>query len=264
MLPPVTRTYPGYIFDLDGTVWLTDRLVPGADRAVAALRGRGSRIVFLTNNSVGTRATFARRLTDLGVPAGPEEINSSSFVMARYLAGQAPGCRCYVIGHDPLREELCAAGLHLCDRPGEIDYVVLGVDRDFSYHKLQTAFLALRAGAAFVATNADPYCPGPEGDLADIGAMIAAIEVASGHRVDLVVGKPNPYILGWALKALDLPAEDCLLVGDQLGTDVLAGRQAGIAVALLLRDPLVVAQLAGWPTPPDFGLAGLPDLVVGD
>jgi NagD protein len=261
-LPVIDRHFQGYIFDLDGTIWLTEELVPGARETVAALRARGAQVLFLTNNSDGTRAMFARQLSALGIPTTEASIVSTSYVMARYLQAQAPGCRCYVIGADPLREELVDVGCKLRDRPGDIDFVVLGVDRDFTYRKLQTAFEAIRAGARFVATNPDPYVPTARGDLADIGAEIACIETATQHRLDQLVGKPDPIIVQVALETLGLPRQACLMVGDQLGTDVVAGQRSGIPVALLLRDPRTVAQLATWPTPPDYGLHNLIDLVI--
>lgn len=261
-LPVIDRHFQGYIFDLDGTVWLTGQLVPGAQETVAALRGRGAQVLFLTNNSDGTRAMFARQLSDLGIPTTEGAIVSTAYVMARYLRAQAPGCHCYVIGADPLREELVDAGCRLRDRPGDIDYVVLGVDRDFTYYKLQIAFEAIRAGARFVATNPDPYVPTARGDLADIGAEIACIETAAQHKLDQLVGKPDPMIVQVALDTLGLPRQACLMVGDQLGTDVAAGQRSGVAVALLLRDPRTVAQLATWPTPPTYGLHNLIELVI--
>src|SRR5271157_2751212 len=205
MFLTVDHLFGGYIFDLDGTTWMTSQLVPGAKETVAALRELGRKVVFLTNNSDGTRQIFAEQLTDLDLPASPEEIVCTSYAMARYLREQSPGCRCYVIGADPLRDELCRAGFTLSDRPGKIDYVVLGIDRDFTYHKLQTAFEAIRLGARFVATNPDPYVPMAGGDLADIGSLIAAIEVASQHKLDRLVGKPDPYIVQIAVEAIGLP-----------------------------------------------------------
>lgn len=261
-LPAIDRYFQGYIFDLDGTIWLTEQLVAGARETVAALRARGCQVLFLTNNSDGTRAMFAQQLSDMGIPTRAESIVSTSYVMARYLQAQAPGCHCYVIGADPLREELVDVGCKLRDRPGDIDYVVLGVDRDFTYRKLQTAFEAIRAGARFAATNPDPYVPTARGDLADIGAEIACIETATQHPLDQLVGKPDPMIVQVALDALGLVRQSCLMVGDQLGTDVVAGQRSGVPVALLLRDPRTVAQLATWASPPDFGLRSLVDLVI--
>lgn len=258
----LNRIYPAYIFDLDGTIWLMDKVIPGAQQAVAELRKRGSRIVFLTNNSDGTREMFAAQLTQLGIEATPEDIISTSYIMARYLNEQAPGCRCYVIGPDPVREELQRMGLVFSDRPGDIQYVVLGIDRDFTYHKLQIAFEAIQAGALFAATNPDPYVPTPHGNMADIGALIAAIEVSTGHKLDMLVGKPNSYIVDIALEQAGFPRADCLMVGDQLGTDVLAAKKCNVPVALFLRDPNVVKRLPDWPDKPDYVIDDLRELVI--
>lgn len=260
MLPTIDRIFPGYIFDLDGTVWLMETLIPGAREAVNELRQRGARIVFLTNNSDGTREMFARQLTELGIPAVPEDIISTSYVMSRYLNEQSPGCRCYVIGPDPVREELQRAGLQLSDRPGDVQYVVLGIDRDFTYRKLQIAFESIHAGALFAATNPDPYVPTPHGNMADIGALIAAIEVSTGHKLDMLVGKPNSYIVEIALEQSGIPRKENLMVGDQLGTDVLAARKCGVPVALFLRDPNVVRRLPDWPEKPDYVIHDLREL----
>lgn len=272
----VRRLFGAYLFDLDGTVWLTEELVPGARpvratrhallpdarKVIRALRSRGCRVAFMTNNADGTRESFAYELSDLGIPCTADDVVCTAFVMARYLSSQQPGSRCYVIGPDPLREELCRAGLTLRDRPGDIDFVVVGVDRDFTYHKLQTAFEAIRAGARLVATNPDPWVPAAHGDLADIGALIAAIEVASERKLDKLVGKPDPFIVQIALECLGGESADCLIVGDQLETDVLAGQRAGVPVALLLRDPRVVAKLRDWQPKPDLLLGSLKGLVV--
>jgi NagD protein len=270
------RLFSAYLFDLDGTLWLTEELVPGARKepakrhellpdarkVIRVLRSRGCRVAFMTNNADGTRESFAHELSDLGIPCTPDDVVCTAFVMAQYLSSQQPGSRCYVIGPDPLREELCRAGLTLRDRPGDIDFVVVGIDRDFTYHKLQTAFEAIRAGARLVATNPDPWVPAAHGDLADIGALIAAIEVASQHRLDKLVGKPDPFIVQTALECLRVESADCLIVGDQLETDVLAGWQAGVPVGLLLRDPRVVARLSDWQPQPDFLLESLSGLIV--
>lgn len=258
----INRIFNGYIFDLDGTIWLTDQLIEDAQETVISLRERGSRVIFLTNNSDGTREMFAQILSEKGIPTTTEEVISTSYVMAHYLRKQSPHCRCYVIGPDPLREELCRQGMILSDRPDEVEYVVLGIDRDFTYRKLQTAFEAIRAGARFVATNPDPYVPMAHGYMADIGALIAAIEVSTQHPLDVLIGKPNSPIVNMALDALDLPKRECLMVGDQLQTDVLAAKRVGLQVALLLRDPNVRAKLPASDTKPDFVIENLKDLII--
>ena len=107
-------------------------------------------------------------------------------------------------------------------------------DRTFDYAKLTAAFRAVRAGARIVATNPDPFCPMPDGDLPDCGAILAAIETATGARAEAIVGKPSPYMAEALLDRLALPPDDTILVGDRLMTDVLMAREAGMASALVL------------------------------
>ncbi len=155
------RYYDGYIFDLDGTVYLGDALLPGAGEAIAALQAAGKRVVFLSNNPTVTCQEAATRLTRLGLPTPPESVINSTQVLIGFLRRVLPGARLFVIGEAPLLMALEAAGFTLCDNPEAIDAVIASFDRTFTYAKLQTAFDAIRAGARFFATNGDPNsrCP---------------------------------------------------------------------------------------------------------
>ncbi len=150
-----TRRYRGYVFDLDGTVYLGEALLPGARTVLETLRADQRRVVFLSNKPLDTRADYARKLTRLGLPTAEADVINSSWVLTRWLVDQAPGATLFVIGEAPLKDELRLAGFHLCEDPGEIDVVVASFDRAFDYRKLQIAFDAVRAGARLVATNAD-------------------------------------------------------------------------------------------------------------
>lgn len=228
----------GYIFDLDGTVYLGDRLIPGADTAIAALRARGDKVVFLTNKPLDTRSTYATKLTRLGIPTEVDDIISSSVVMADYLQREAPGARVYCIGEPPLLQKLHDAGVTLVSDPrvvgAEVDFVVASFDRNFDYEKLDCALQALLKGARFIATNADRTCPVDGGVVPDCGGIIAAIEAVSGKQLELVVGKPSKLTATAALRILGLPAERCTMIGDRLETDILMGNKAGMQTALVL------------------------------
>jgi NagD protein len=255
------RIFPGYVLDLDGTVYLGEALLPGARRAVEALRARGSRVVFLSNKPLESRADYAAKLTRLGLPTAPADVINSSWVLARWLGEEAPGASLFVIGEPPLLAELRAAGFRLSERPGEIDFVVASFDRRFDYPKLQVAFDAVNAGARLIATNADRYCPTPEGGLPDAAAVIGAIEGCTGHPVEVVVGKPSPITVRALLERLRLPAEDCLMVGDRLETDVQMGVRAGMATAVVLTGVTTPAILAASAVRPDYVLHRLDELL---
>ena len=231
------NTYSAYIFDLDGTVYLGDSLLPTVCETITELRSRGARTVFLSNNPTHTRFEYAQKLTRLGLPTSPDDIVNSSMVMADFLKRDHALARHYIIGERPLINELRDADLILAD-DGEgvrsADSVIVSFDRNFTYHKLQRAFDLIRNGAHFFATNADAYCPTPNGGEPDAGALIAAIEACTGKKCEAVVGKPSRYMIDAILNILNLPPDRCIIIGDRLETDVQMGINAGMATALAL------------------------------
>ena len=228
------RLYEAYIFDLDGTVYLGDSLLPTAESTLTKLRSLGKRTVFLSNNPTRTREDYAHKLTQLGLSTPVEDVINSSAVMVHFLKKKMPGARLFVVGEDSLRNELRAAGFELTDEAQHLDAVIASFDRTFAYWKLQVAFDAIRAGARFFATNADRYCPVPGGGEPDAAAMIAAIEACTDTKVEAVVGKPSHYMASAVLDLVNRPPQDCLMIGDRLETDVLLGLNAGMAAALTL------------------------------
>jgi HAD superfamily hydrolase (TIGR01450 family) len=256
-IPP----FDGYIFDLDGTVYLGETLLPGADEAITQLRAVGRRVVFLSNNPTHTREQYAARLARLGLPTPAHEIINSSQVMAKWLLHEAPDCRLFVVGEQPLKDELSVAGFRLVERAAEVDVVVASFDRTFAYWKLQVAFDAIRRGARFVATNADRYCPVPGGGEPDAAAVIAAIEACTATKVEVVVGKPSSIMARAVAEIIQLPAERCLMTGDRLETDIAMGAAAGMATALTLTGATTRAMLEASEIRPDYVIERLDELV---
>jgi NagD protein len=256
-IPP----FDGYIFDLDGTVYLGEALLPGAGEVIARLRAAGRRVVFLSNNPTHTREQYAARLARLGLPTPAHDIVNSSQVMVQWLLREAPGCRVFVVGEQPLQDELAAAGFRLVERAAEVDIVIASFDRTFAYWKLQAAFDAIRRGARFVATNADRYCPVPGGGEPDAAAVIAAIEACTATKVEVVVGKPSPIMARAVAEIIRLPAARCLMTGDRLETDIAMGVAAGMATALTLTGAATRAMLEVSEIRPDYVIEGLGELI---
>lgn len=235
--------YTAYLFDLDGTIYLGDTLLPGAAETIAALRKAGRRTIFLSNNPTKTRAEYARKLTHMGIPTPVNDIINSSFVMVQWLLNEMPRARLFVVGEEPLKQDLRAAGFQLSETPGEIDIVVASFDRTFVYQKLQIAFDAIRAGARLVATNPDRYCPVPGGGQPDCAAIIAAIEACTGATCEAVTGKPSPIMIKVVTDMLQVPPEQCMMVGDRLETDIRMGIDAGMATCLVLTGDATLEKL---------------------
>ncbi|MGH3487235.1 MAG: HAD-IIA family hydrolase [Actinopolymorphaceae bacterium] len=259
--------YAGIICDLDGTVYLSGRPFPGAVDALLALRAAGVRVAFVSNNPLRTAESYAERLTGLGIPTGPESVVTSGGVMASWLRTQLPGARVLLLGETSLRDELRAAGVKLVERGGEAELVVASFDRTFRYETWLEAFRALRGGARFVATNPDRTCPVDGGEVPDAGGIIAALETSTRREVEAVMGKPSPLMLAAALDCLGLAAaaDQVLVVGDRLETDIELGHRGGLDTALVLTgvtDEEAARVAEPHPTYVLPSLADLPALVV--
>jgi NagD protein len=255
-----TRWYAGYIFDLDGTTYLGDALLPTVAETVATLRARGCRIAFLSNNPTHTRRAYVERLNGMGLAVSEQDVIHSTLVMARFLQKRMPGARLFVAGEEPLKRELAEAGFSVVDSP-RVDAVIASFDRTFVYEKLQIAFDAIRAGARFFATNGDRYCPTPTGGEPDAASIIAAIEACTATRCEAIVGKPSQYTIEAILGELDLPAHECIMTGDRLETDVQMGLNAGMAAALALTGATPEGALATSAIQPTYALRQLSDLL---
>jgi HAD superfamily hydrolase (TIGR01450 family) len=255
------KLYDGYIFDLDGTVYLGESLLPGSGEAITQLRQQARRTVFLSNNPTHSRKSYASKLTQLGLPTPEEDIINSTVVMVDFLLNKMPGARLFVIGEQPLMEELQEAGFELVEEAAQVDAVIASFDRTFVYRKLQIAFDAIRAGARFFATNADRYCPVPGGGEPDAAAMIAAVEACTGMKVEAVVGKPSQYMTSAILNILKLPSEKCLMTGDRLETDVQMGINAGMDAALTLTGATTRKMAQESEIRPTYIIEGLQELI---
>jgi len=248
----------GVIFDLDGTVYRGDQLIPGARETIERLRRRAHPIVFVTN-ALESPAAHAAKLIRLNVPASPDEVVTAPLVLTRYLNRHMPGATVFAISDPPLLEAL-SAGFRLSEAPEEIDVVVVSCDKTFDFRKLNVGFQALRRGARFLAINADPTCPVPGGELPDAGAVIGALEGCTRRKVELVLGKPSPLVAEAALERLGRRASECLLVGDSLEADVVMGHRAGMTTALVLTGVTRRADLAHAPVQPDYVLASIAEV----
>jgi len=232
-VPDFALPQRGWLFDLDGTVYRGDALIPGADTTIAALRAAGRRVAFLSNKPLQTRGDYADKLTRLGIPTQADDVVNSSLVLARHLARLDARAPVFVIGEPPLIAELAEHGFEV--RPDHrVRWVVIAFDRTFDYAKLNTALQAVRQGARLIATNPDRTCPTEDGEIPDCAGMTAAVEAVTGHSVEVVVGKPSPIILEVALERLGVGAAECVIIGDRIETDIAMGKRLGLATVLVL------------------------------
>jgi HAD superfamily hydrolase (TIGR01450 family) len=241
------RLYEGYVFDLDGTIYLGDQLLPGAKRLIEALRGSGKRVVFLSNNPTKDPEMYADKLTKLGIPTPPAEIVNTVVTMTQWLLRNHPDATVFPISEEPLIRSLRDVGIRISEDPAEIDVVIASYDREFDYRKLQIAFDAIwyHGRARLVTTNPDRYCPLPGGrGEPDAAAIVGAIEGCTGAKCEVNVGKPDPIMLETIMDMLDLDAAECVMTGDRLYTEIRMARDAGMPSAVVLTGETTTGSLA--------------------
>lgn len=259
--------FEAYLFDLDGTIYLGDQLLPGASRLIAALRHYQRPLRFISNNPTRDPAQYAAKLTGLGIPTRPDEIVNTVVTTVAWLTANHPDAVVFPIGEAPLVRALTEAGIRISDRAEEIDIVIASYDRGFDYRKLQIAFDAIwfHQRAFLIQTNPDRFCPYPGGrGQPDAAAITAAIEAATGTTCRHSFGKPDPLMLQAALATLPpLAPEQVVMVGDRLHTDLEMATTAGVRSAVVLTGEATAAQVAALPasSAPDFVLDRIDRLI---
>jgi HAD superfamily hydrolase (TIGR01450 family) len=230
------RLYDGYVFDLDGTIYLGDELLPGAKRLVETLRDNGKKVVFLSNNPTKDPQMYSEKLTKLGLPTPKEETVNTVVTMTQWLLQNHPDAVVYPIAEEPLKNALRDAGIKMSDNPEEIDIVIASYDRTFEYKKLQIAFDAIwfHKRAILVTTNPDRYCPFPGGrGEPDAAATVAAIEACTGAKCQVNTGKPDPIMLQTITEMVGLDPAECVMTGDRLYTEIRMALDAGMPSAVV-------------------------------
>jgi HAD superfamily hydrolase (TIGR01450 family) len=254
--------FGAYIFDLDGTIYLDDEPLPGAPETIAALRARGAGVAFVTNNPLHGPREYAARLTNMGIPATPEDVTTSVDALLSYLRAHHAGKAVLAIAEEEVRERLEEAGFAVVTDPDATEVVVVSFDRTFSYAKLHAAFLAIRRhGTPIVATNPDPYCPTRDGGLPDCAAMLAAVEACTGATHEAIVGKPSPHMVTAVLERLNVSPAETAVIGDRLMTDVAMGKAAGGVGILALSGATSEADLEQSSIEPDYVLGSIAELI---
>lgn len=259
--PSGPTQYDGLIVDLDGVVWRGGAadMIEGAADAIAAIRAKGTQVLFLTNDPRSSRSALAAALTQGGIPAKPADVMTSAAATARLLGSLNDFAHrtALVVGSAPLHEEVAAAGFRLVEPEDatEADVVVVGGHEGFDYRELRAATAAIRNGARLFATGRDAVFPTPDGSWPATGSILAAIETAGG-RPAVVVGKPEPIVFGIAREALT-GCERIGVVGDHLVSDVLGAKRAGLDAILVLSGVTTRAELERAIVQPDLVLESL-------
>ncbi|MCE9531970.1 MAG: HAD-IIA family hydrolase [Planctomycetes bacterium] len=248
----------GYLIDMDGVLYHGHQLIPGAQRFIHELLAADVPFLFLTNNSQRTRRDVATKLGRMGIDGIEERhVFTCAMATARYLAQQKPNGTAYVIGEGGLLTALHSNGFAIVDR--DPDYVVVGEGRTLTFEMMETALGMIRNGSRLIATNLDPNCPTPTGMRPGCGALVALLEAASGIKA-FSVGKPSPIMMRGARKELGLSAEQTIMIGDTMETDIVGGVQLGYHTALVLTGSTKRSDLGRYAYQPDLIFDSINDI----
>ena len=255
-----------FLLDMDGTLYLDDRLFPGAADFLAKIRACGGKYLFLTNNSSKGVDAYVAKMTRLGVPAVPADFLTSVDALIVFLertyGAAVKKKKMYVVGTRSFCAQLAAAGFLLTETPDDdTEILILGFDRELTYRKLEDACRLLARGRQeartsgdakaaaglpavdYYATNPDWVCPTAFGSVPDCGSMAWMLEKATG-RLPKFIGKPEPEMALLAMAQCGCSAPETLLIGDRLYTDIACGNRAGVDTAFVLSGEGTLADLA--------------------
>lgn len=254
-------SYQGIVLDVDGTVVRENALITGAADGLAAIADAGLRRVFCSNNPTARPAAYEARFAEAGVTVSAAEVFTAGTITTNYLRNEHTDSQVFFVGEAGLRDQLVDAGLSLTTDPSAADVVVGSLSREFSYETLCETIIALDDDdTAFVGTDPDAVIPQDGPDRPGSGAIIHAMEGVADRSVDVICGKPSAHARKAVLGYLDLPAEDCLVVGDRLNTDIQLGAAAGMTTVLVTTGIMDRSAVATASVTPDYIIDSLAEL----
>ena len=234
-----------FLFDMDGTLYLGDRLFDFTKPLLQEIRRTGGKYLFMTNNSSKSVTDYIKKLEKLGIASTREDFITSSQATAYYLHKHHEGQKLYVCGTESLKEELRSEGFQVMEDIAQTECIVMGFDTELTFQKLwDVSYLLLTRELPYIATNPDLVCPTEFGSVPDCGSVCGMIFNATGKR-PVVIGKPSPLMPQLAMDRLGYSKEETCVVGDRIYTDVKSGLNAGITGILVMSGettPEILAQ----------------------
>ena len=217
--------------DMDGTIYLGEKLIQGTENFLSTLRKKGIKYYYLSNNSSRSKADYVSKLKHLGIPATTEEIILSTDGVIDFLHSRKTE-KTYVVGTQSMKDMFIQAGIEVDSQ--NPDYIVLGFDTELDYGKIRTAALFLQRGIPMLATHKDLVCPTQDGPIPDVGAMLALFEKATGKTPEKIFGKPNTEMLDYIIKRHNAAVDEMVIIGDRIYTDMEMANQIGCDFILVL------------------------------
>jgi len=249
-----------FLLDMDGMLYLGNQLFPETLPFLEAVRSRGGRCIYVTNNSSKNVDAYVCKLAGLGIAAGEDDFLTSSQATVRYLRREYPGILFYVLGTRSLRQELEHSGVAVTDRLCDgIGGLVMGFDTELTFQKLEDACRLLLRNIPYIATNPDWVCPTEFGYVPDCGSVSTMLRNATG-KWPKFIGKPEPEMIRLAMEKTGCSPAETIVIGDRIYTDIASGLNAGVSTALVLSGEATPAMLAASEQKPEFVFDSVGDI----
>ncbi len=250
-----------FLFDMDGTLYIGDRLFDFTLELLETIKAQGKRYMFMTNNSSKSVDDYIKKLGKLGISAEYEDFITSSQATALYLKENCPNDRLYLCGTESFRRELIKNGFTVTDKLDEVDCIVMSNDTELTFKKLDDVSRLLSTrDVKYVATNVDAVCPTEYGSVPDCGSFCGIIETATGKR-PIFIGKPEPTMPLIALEMTGYQKTEAAVIGDRIYTDIKSGLNAGITSILVMSGETTEEILNSSPDKPDIVLPSCRELL---
>ena len=248
-----------FVFDMDGTIYLGDRVFPKAVHLIKRLRAEGKRVLFFTNNASHSPEFYIKKLVRLGFEPSLDEIMTSGDVTIAFLKKHRADKRVYLVGTEDLESSFKKAGIQLSDGsdPRSGDTVITSFDTTLTYEKLSRACRLIMNGSEYLSTHPDFNCPTEDGFIPDSGAISAFVTASTGVT-PRYFGKPYGETMEMICSVTGVPKEECAVVGDRLYTDIAIGKRSGVTAILVLTGETSEKDLVG------LSESDAPDIVLAD
>ena len=250
-----------FLFDMDGTLYIGNRLFDFTTDLLAAIRKSGRNYLFITNNSSKSVNAYVEKLAKLGIRAEYDDFLTSSQATAYYFKNGYADKKLYVCGTKSLQKELVDNGFLLTEDRDAAECVVMGFDTELTFRKLDdVSYILSTKEVPYIATNPDYVCPTEYGSVPDCGSVCDMIFNATGKR-PFVIGKPSPLMIRLAMEKAGVKPEETAVVGDRIYTDVKSGLAAGAVGVLVMSGETTQEILDASPDRPDLVLDSAAEII---
>ena len=250
-----------FLFDMDGTLYLGDRLFDFTNELLETIKANGGRYMFMTNNSSKSVKDYILKLEKLGIKADYEDFITSSQATVFYLKNHHPTAKLYVCGTQSLKDEFIKEGFNLTESTDDTECIVMGFDTELNFKKLHDiSYMLCTRELPYIATNPDYVCPTEFGSVPDCGSVCDMIYNATGKR-PVVIGKPEALMPQLAMEKTGYTKGQTAVIGDRIYTDIKSGINAGTVTILVMSGETTQEILNSSPEKPDFVFDSAKELI---